>query len=160
MLFRSRPFLYKWTEWFFIQLYKKGLAYRKKSPVDFCPNCNTTLAREQVWGDDRHCERCGTPVIKKDLSQWFFKTTQYADELLHYEEIDWPERVKTLQTNWIGKLRPVADEVGRARRIDDARGRYIVFLKNTFPQKFTLDAKYRSRRLPSISSKTKMGKSA
>ena len=97
------PEYYKWTEWFFIQLYKKGLAYRKKSPVDFCPNCNTTLAREQVWGDDRHCERCGTPVIKKDLSQWFFKTTQYADELLHYEEIDWPERVKTLQTNWIGK---------------------------------------------------------
>lgn len=94
---------YKWTEWFFIQLYKKGLAYRKKSPVDFCPTCNTTLAREQVWGDDRHCERCGTPVIKKDLSQWFFKTTQYADELLSYEGIDWPERVKTLQTNWIGK---------------------------------------------------------
>ncbi len=97
------PEYYKWTEWFFIQLYKKGLAYRKKSPVDFCPNCNTTLAREQVWGDDRHCERCGTPVIKKDLSQWFFKTTQYADEMLHYEGIDWPDRVKTLQTNWIGK---------------------------------------------------------
>lgn len=97
------PDYYKWTEWFFIQLYKTGLAYRKKSPVDFCPNCNTTLAREQVWGDDRHCERCGTPVIKKDLEQWFFKTTQYADELLRYEGIDWPERVKTLQTNWIGK---------------------------------------------------------
>lgn len=97
------PDYYKWTEWFFIQLYKRGLAYRKKSPVDFCPNCNTTLAREQVWGDDRHCERCGTPVIKKDLEQWFFKTTQYADELLRYEGIDWPERVRTLQTNWVGK---------------------------------------------------------
>ncbi len=97
------PDYYKWTEWFFIQLYKQGLAYRKQSPVDFCPNCNTTLAREQVWGDDRHCERCNTPVIKKDLSQWFFKTTQYADELLRYDGIDWPERVKTLQTNWIGK---------------------------------------------------------
>jgi leucyl-tRNA synthetase len=97
------PEYYKWTEWFFIQLYKMGLAYRKMSPVDFCPNCNTTLAREQVWGDDRHCERCGTPVIKKDLDQWFFKTTKYADELLSYETIDWPERVKTLQTNWIGK---------------------------------------------------------
>jgi leucyl-tRNA synthetase len=97
------PEYYKWTEWFFIQLYKSGLAYRKMSPVDFCPNCNTTLAREQVWGDDRHCERCGTPVIKKDLDQWFFKTTKYADELLSYETIDWPERVKTLQTNWIGK---------------------------------------------------------
>jgi leucyl-tRNA synthetase len=97
------PEYYKWTEWFFIQLFKHGLAYRKKSPVDWCPSCNTTLAREQVWGDDRHCERCGTPVTKKNLEQWFFKTTQYADELLSYEGIDWPERVKVLQTNWIGK---------------------------------------------------------
>ncbi|MGC1378059.1 MAG: leucine--tRNA ligase [Anaerolineales bacterium] len=97
------PEYYKWTQWFFSQLYKHGLAYRKMSPVDFCPNCNTTLAREQVWGEDRHCERCGTPVVKKDLDQWFFKTTKYADELLTYEGIDWPERVKTLQTNWIGR---------------------------------------------------------
>jgi leucyl-tRNA synthetase len=94
---------YRWTEWFFIQLYKHGLAYRKLSPVDWCPTCNTTLAREQVWGDDRHCERCGTPVIKKDLTQWFFRTTRYAEELITYEEIDWPERVRVLQTNWIGK---------------------------------------------------------
>jgi leucyl-tRNA synthetase len=97
------PEYYKWTEWFFIQLYKMGLAYRKLSPVDFCPNCNTTLAREQVWGEDRHCERCGTPVIKKDLEQWFFTTTKYADELLNFDGIDWPERVKTLQANWIDR---------------------------------------------------------
>ncbi|GAB4493316.1 MAG: leucine--tRNA ligase [Anaerolineales bacterium] len=97
------PEYYKWTEWFFIQLYKHGLAYRKKSPVDFCPHCNTTLAREQVWGEDRHCERCGTPVVKKDLEQWFFRTTRYAEELLRYDGIDWPERVRVLQTNWIGK---------------------------------------------------------
>ncbi len=97
------PSYYKWTEWFFVQLYKAGLAYRKMSAVDWCPNCNTTLAREQVWGDDRHCERCGTPVIKKDLDQWFFKATKYADELLRFDEIDWPERVKTLQTNWIDR---------------------------------------------------------
>ena len=94
---------YRWTQWFFIQLFKHGLAYRKRSPVDFCPNCNTTLAREQVWGDDRHCERCDTPVIKKDLEQWFFKTTAYADELLDYSNLDWPDRVRTLQTNWIGR---------------------------------------------------------
>ena len=94
---------YRWTEWFFIQLFKHGLAYRKQSPVDWCPNCNTTLAREQVWGDDRHCERCNTPVIKKDLVQWFFRTTNYAEELLDYDGIDWPEQVKTLQTNWIGR---------------------------------------------------------
>jgi len=99
----SNPEYYKWTQWFFSQLYMHGLAYRKMSPVDFCPHCNTTLAREQVWGDDRHCERCGTPVIKKDLSQWFFKTTAYAEELLNYEGMDWPERVRVLQTNWIGR---------------------------------------------------------
>lgn len=97
------PEYYRWTQWFFTMLYKHGLAYRKMSPVDFCPNCNTTLAREQVWGDDRHCERCETPVIKKDLDQWFFRTTSYADELLDYSGTDWPDRVRTLQTNWIGK---------------------------------------------------------
>jgi len=97
------PIYYKWTQWFFTQLFKHGLAYRKLSPVDWCPNCNTTLAREQVWGDDRHCERCNTPVIKKDLDQWFFRTTNYADELLDFSSIDWPERVQTLQTNWIGR---------------------------------------------------------
>jgi leucyl-tRNA synthetase len=99
----SDPEYYKWTQWFFVQLFKHGLAYRKMSPVDWCPNCNTTLAREQVWGEDRHCERCDTPVIKKNLNQWFFKTTTYADELLQFDAIDWPERVKTLQTNWIGR---------------------------------------------------------
>jgi leucyl-tRNA synthetase len=99
----SDPEYYRWSQWFFTQLYKHGLAYRKKSPVDWCPNCNTTLAREQVWGDDRHCERCGTPVIKKHLEQWFFRTTRYAEELLDYTGLDWPERVKALQTNWIGR---------------------------------------------------------
>jgi len=97
------PEYYRWSQWFFSQLYKHGMAYRKMSPVDWCPNCNTTLAREQVWGEDRHCERCGTPVIKKDLDLWFFSTTKYADELLNFSHIDWPERVKTLQTNWIGR---------------------------------------------------------
>lgn len=97
------PTYYRWSQWFFIQLYKLGLAYRKRSAVDFCPNCNTTLAREQVWGEDRHCERCSTPVIKKDLEQWFFRTTDYAEELLDFSQIDWPERVKVMQTNWIGR---------------------------------------------------------
>jgi leucyl-tRNA synthetase len=99
----SDPEYYKWNQWYFIQLYKHDMAYRKMSPVDFCPNCNTTLAREQVWGEDRHCERCGTQVIKKDLEQWFFTTTKYADELLDFSPIDWPERVRLLQTNWIGR---------------------------------------------------------
>lgn len=94
---------YKWTQWFFVQFFKHGLAYKKLAAVDFCPNCNTTLAREQVWGEDRHCERCGTPVIKKNLNQWFFKITDYVEELLSYENMDWPERVITMQTNWIGR---------------------------------------------------------
>lgn len=97
------PEYYKWTEWFFIQLYKHGLAYRKKATVDWCPKDNTTLAREQVKGDDRVCDRCGTPVIKKELEQWFFKATKYADELLRFDGIDWPEFIKVSQTNWIGR---------------------------------------------------------
>lgn len=97
------PKYYRWTQWFFTQLFKHDLAYRKMSPVDWCPHCNTTLAREQVWGEDRHCERCGTPVIKKNLDQWFFRTTQYAEELLDFTQMDWPERVQSLQTNWIGR---------------------------------------------------------
>jgi leucyl-tRNA synthetase len=99
----SDPEYYRWTQWFFVQLFTHGLAYRKMSPVDWCPHCNTTLAREQVWGEDRHCERCGTPVIKKDLEQWFFRITNYAEELLDFSHLDWPERVQTLQTNWIGR---------------------------------------------------------
>lgn len=97
------PGYYRWTQWFFLKLYDMGLAYRKKAPVDFCPNCNTTLAREQVWGEDRHCERCGTPVIRKELEQWFWRITNYAEELLDFSKIDWPERVVTMQTNWIGR---------------------------------------------------------
>jgi leucyl-tRNA synthetase len=99
----SDPEYYRWTQWFFIQLYKHGLAYRKLAPVDWCPKDQTTLAREQVVGVDRHCERCGTPVIKKELEQWFFRITDYADELLDFSSIDWPDRVRTLQTNWIGR---------------------------------------------------------
>jgi leucyl-tRNA synthetase len=97
------PGYYKWTEWFFLKFYEAGLAYKKMAPVDWCPQCNTTLAREQVWGEDRHCERCGTPVVKKDLEQWFFRITNYADELLDYSKIDWPERIRTMQKNWIGR---------------------------------------------------------
>lgn len=98
------PDFYKWTQWFFRKFYDAGLAYREFAPVDWCPSCNTTLAREQVWGEDRHCERCGTPVIKKSLNQWKFRITQYADELIDaLETIEWPERVKTMQTHWIGR---------------------------------------------------------
>jgi leucyl-tRNA synthetase len=99
-----RPEYYGWNQWFFLQLLAAGLAYRKRAAVDFCPNCNTTLAREQVVGDERVCERCGTPVERRDLEQWFVRTTAYADELLDgLDTISWPERVKVMQRNWIGR---------------------------------------------------------
>ncbi|MCY4521276.1 MAG: leucine--tRNA ligase [Caldilineaceae bacterium] len=98
------PGYYKWSQWFFLRLLEADLAYREKAPVDWCPNCNTTLAREQVWGEDKHCERCGTPVIQKELEQWKFRITNYADELLaDLENIEWPDPVKIMQTNWIGR---------------------------------------------------------
>ncbi|MGI8860042.1 MAG: leucine--tRNA ligase [Rubrobacteraceae bacterium] len=97
------PDYYRWNQWFFLKFFEKGLAYRKEAPVDWCPRDNTTLAREQVIGPERRCERCGTPVTKKNLSQWVFKITDYADELLDFSKIEWPERVETLQRNWIGR---------------------------------------------------------
>jgi leucyl-tRNA synthetase len=99
------PEYYKWNQWFFLKLYDKGLAYKKRSPVDWCPSCNTTLAREQVIDvrGERVCERCETPVVKKELSQWYFKITAYADELLNFDGLAWPEKVKVMQTNWIGR---------------------------------------------------------
>ena len=97
------PEYYKWTQWLFIQFYKKGLAYKKDNPVNWCPSCQTVLANEQVV--DGRCERCKTEVTKKNLSQWYLKITDYADRLL--ENLDklegWPEKVKTMQRNWIGK---------------------------------------------------------
>ncbi|MBR1675836.1 MAG: leucine--tRNA ligase [Clostridia bacterium] len=96
------PDYYKWTQWLFLKLYDKGLAYRKEAPVNWCPSCNTVLANEQVV--DGKCERCGTEVVKRDLTQWFFKITDYAEELLQkLDGLDWPEKTKAMQKNWIGK---------------------------------------------------------
>jgi leucyl-tRNA synthetase len=97
----SEPEYYRWTQWLFLQLYKMGLAYRKEALVNWCPQDCTVLANEQVV--DGKCERCGTEVTKKSLKQWFFKITDYAEELLSFDGIEWPERVKTMQKNWIGK---------------------------------------------------------
>ena len=96
------PNYYKWTQWLFVKLYKAGLAYKKEAPVNWCDSCKTVLANEQVI--DGKCERCGTEVVKKKLSQWFFKITDYAEELLKdLDKIDWPESTKKVQQNWIGK---------------------------------------------------------
>lgn len=97
------PEYYKWTQWMFLQLYKNGLAYKKKAVVNWCPSCATVLANEQVVNGQ--CERCGSEVKKKELSQWFFKITEYAQQLLDDMDIleEWPERVLTMQKNWIGR---------------------------------------------------------
>ena len=98
----SAPEYYKWTQWFFLLLYKNGLAYKKEAPVNWCPSCKTVLANEQVV--DGRCERCGSEVTRKDLEQWFFKITAYADKLLEgLDRIDWPEKTITMQRNWIGR---------------------------------------------------------
>jgi len=97
-----QPEYYKWTQWFFLKLYQAGLAYRGKAPVNWCPCCQTVLANEQVLAGG-FCERCGTAVIRRDLEQWFFRITKYADELMQHDGIDWPERIKTMQRNWVGK---------------------------------------------------------
>ena len=96
------PSYYKWTQWLFLQLYKKGLAYQKESPVNWCGSCQTVIANEQVV--DGECERCGSAVKKRFMKQWFFKITDYAEELLDgLDGLDWPEKTKAMQKNWIGK---------------------------------------------------------
>ena len=96
------PEYYKWTQWFFLLLYRNGLAYKAKANVNWCPSCQTVLANEQVING--HCERCDTEVTQKELEQWFFKITKYADRLLkNLDKIDWSENVLTAQRNWIGR---------------------------------------------------------
>ncbi len=97
------PGYYKWTQWIFVKLFEKNLAYKKKAFVNWCPSCKTVLANEQVLGGE--CERCSSVVLQKDLEQWFFRITHYAERLLKdlAKLTEWPERVKTMQSNWIGK---------------------------------------------------------
>ncbi len=98
----SDPDYYRWNQWFFLKFFEKGLAYRAMAPVNWCPLDQTVLANEQVLPNGT-CERCGTPVIHRDLEQWFLKTTAYAEELLDFSKMDWPEQVTTMQRNWIGR---------------------------------------------------------
>ena len=112
---------YKWTQWMFLKLYENGLAYKKEAPVNWCDKCKTVLANEQVISGE--CERCGTTVIRKNMSQWFFKITKYAEELLQdLDKLDWPEKTKILQTNWIGK----------------SEGAYVDFKVDGTDEKFTV----------------------
>lgn len=95
------PDYYKWTQWVFLQFYKNGQAYRTKAPANWCPTCNTTLANEQVVNGV--CERCGTTVERREIDQWLLRITDYADELLRFDGLEWPEKTKLMQTNWIGR---------------------------------------------------------
>jgi len=96
------PDYYKWTQWIFLKLFNKGLAYRKKLPINWCPSCKTGLANEEVVAGK--CERCGTETTKKDIEQWVLKITDYAEKLLEgLDDLDWPEKIKEMQRNWIGK---------------------------------------------------------
>jgi leucyl-tRNA synthetase len=97
------PEYYRWNQWFFVKFLEAGLAYREMAPVDWCPKDQVVLAREQVEGANRVCWRCRTPVIKRDLEQWFFRTTAYADELLAYLDLEFPDPIRVMQTNWIGR---------------------------------------------------------
>ena len=96
------PEFYKWTQWIFVKMFKAGLAYEKQMPINWCPSCKTGLANEEVVNGE--CERCGSPVTKKNLRQWMLKITKYADRLLDdLDKLEWPEKVKKMQTDWIGK---------------------------------------------------------
>ncbi len=118
------PDYYKWTEWLFLQFYKHGLAYRTKAPANWCPSCNTTLANEQVLANGT-CERCGSIVIRKEIDQWLLKITNYAEELLDFSGIEWPERTVTMQRNWIG--RSEGAEIRFFTEIDGQREEIPVF---------------------------------
>lgn len=113
------PAYYRWNQWFFILFWKRGLAYKKGGLVNWCPKDQTVLANEQVV--DGHCERCGTPVERRNLSQWYLKITDYADELLDFSHTDMPEKVQAMQTNWIGK------SVGAEVTFDTPAGPETVF---------------------------------
>ncbi|MEW6524130.1 MAG: leucine--tRNA ligase [Bacillota bacterium] len=113
---------YRWTQWVFLQLYRAGLAVRKRAPVNWCPSCLTVLANEQVSSGE--CERCGTAVVQKHMTQWFFRITAYAERLLRgLEYLDWPETSKKLQTNWIGK----SEGAEIAFQVSGAKARLPVF---------------------------------
>ena len=119
------PDYYKWTQWLFLQFYKHGLAYRTKAPANWCPNCNTTLANEQVLADGT-CERCHTLVMRKEIDQWLLKISAYAERLLDFSEvIDWPEKTITMQRNWIG--RSEGAEIRFSAEVNGTRAEIPVF---------------------------------
>jgi leucyl-tRNA synthetase len=159
----SSPDYYKWTQWMFLQLYKKGLAFKKFAPVNWCPNDKTVLANEQV--QDGKCDRCGAEVTKRDLSQWFFNLSSYAEKLLDFEGLDWPEKTKTMQKNWIGKSvgseivfkveEPAADLIVYTTRIDTLFGCTYMVLAPEHPLVALLTTKEQKKNVEQYIEKTK-----
>ncbi|MFA4890900.1 MAG: leucine--tRNA ligase [Candidatus Gracilibacteria bacterium] len=125
----SDPEYYKWTQWIFLQMYKNGLAYKKKQGVNWCPSCQTVLANEQVV--DGRCDRCKSEVVQKELEQWFWRIRDYAERLLNYEGLDWPEKTKTMQANWIGRSKGI----NFIEKVKDMDIKFEVY--DSVPQTFT-----------------------
>lgn len=128
MLMTSDPSYYKWTQWMFLQFYNKGLAYRKKQGVNWCPSCQTVLANEQVV--EGRCERCKSEVDQKELEQWFFRIRDYSERLLNFEGVDWPEKTKIMQANWIGR----SEGINFHHRVKDLDIEFTVY--DSIPQTF------------------------
>lgn len=164
----SDPIYYQWTQWIFLQLYKKGLAYRKNAPVNWCPSCQTVLANEQVV--DGRCERCKHEVTKRDLTQWFFKIRDYAERLLNFESLDWPQKTMLMQQHWIGRSEgsevvfELCDEEGKKNgksitvfttRIDTLFGATYVVLAPEHPLVSDITTKEHRRNVEEYIEKTK-----
>jgi leucyl-tRNA synthetase len=128
------PSYYKWTQWIFLQMYKAGLAYEAEAPINWCPSCLTGLANEEVTGGV--CERCSTPVEQKKIRQWMLRITSYAEKLLDgLDHLEWPEKVKRMQRNWIGKAEGLifkAPVVGTALTLETYSTHYEAFVADTF----------------------------
>jgi leucyl-tRNA synthetase len=129
MVNTSTPQYYRWTQWLFLEMHRHGLAYKKKGNVNYCPKDQTVLANEQVW--EGKCERCGTEVVQKPLEQWYWKITDYAQKLLDgLDGLDWPEKTKIMQRNWIGR----SEGVNIKSRIKDLGDEFEVY--DSVPQTF------------------------
>ncbi|MFA6550161.1 MAG: leucine--tRNA ligase, partial [Candidatus Gracilibacteria bacterium] len=117
----SDPEYYKWTQWIFLKFFEAGLANRRMAPVNWCPTCQTCLANEQV--KEGKCDRCSSEVVKKDMEQWFFNIKKYAERLLNFDGLDWPEKTKMMQRNWIGR----SEGINITYPIDGVKGEISVF---------------------------------
>lgn len=161
------PEYYKWNQYFFLKLFEKGLAYRKKAPINWCENCASVLANEEAEGGE--CWRCGKEVVKKDLEQWFFKITDYADRLLEdLEKIDWPDKIKIMQRNWIGKSHgtEILFEINKEKwpvfttRPDTIFGVTFMVISSQHPRLLEITTKEQKKEIEKLMEKSKKAKTS